>query len=104
MDVTWTSAYSDYTYGAWCRGNGGFARAAQGGRGESPSSLKSAYSIAGIQLQFISNQAAAFSGLPKYQADGTTEIKYTVKESVKFPGYEPDKEFVSSGGTITYTR
>ena len=44
---------------------------------------------------------AKFINLPKYQAGTDTEIVYTVKETVKYDGYTPDKEEVANGGTIT---
>ena len=40
--------------------------------------------------------------LPKYQADGTTEIVYTIAETTGYESYEMDpKTAVADGGTIT---
>ena len=45
---------------------------------------------------------AKWNDLPKYSS-GTTEIVYTVKETVGYTGYQYDQESVASGGTITNT-
>ena len=48
---------------------------------------------------------ASFVNLPKYQADGTTEIEYTIKETTTYAGYTADPtDAVASGGTITNTQ
>ncbi len=48
---------------------------------------------------------ALFINLPKYKADGTTEIKYTIKETTGYETYEMDPETaVESGETITNTQ
>ena len=45
---------------------------------------------------------AAFVSLPKYQADGKTEIVYTIAETTGYDGYAAStKEAVASGETIT---
>ena len=45
---------------------------------------------------------ASFTGLAKYQEDGTTEVNYTVKETTTYPGYTSSTtEGVRNGGTIT---
>ncbi len=45
---------------------------------------------------------ATFVNLPKFKADGTTEIVYTIKETEGYEGYEMDPTTaVESGGTIT---
>ena len=45
---------------------------------------------------------ATFVNLPKYQNGTTTEIVYTVDESVEYPGYESTaEELVASGSSIT---
>ena len=45
---------------------------------------------------------ATFVKLPKYRADGTTEIVYTIAETTAYPGYTPSTtEPVGSGSTIT---
>ena len=45
---------------------------------------------------------ATFVHLPKYQADGETEIVYTVAETTTYPGYTPSTtDPVASGETIT---
>ena len=43
---------------------------------------------------------ASFVHLPKYEKGTTSEIKYTVKETVTYTGYEPDKEEVGDNGVI----
>ena len=45
---------------------------------------------------------ASFVNLPKYQADGTTEIAYTIAETTGYESYEMNPQTaVESGGTIT---
>ncbi len=45
---------------------------------------------------------AEFVKLPKYKADGTTEIKYTIAEKEGFKGYDAStNDPVESGATIT---
>ena len=52
---------------------------------------------------------ATFSGLPKYASDGSTELKYIVKETTGLAGYivkygeSDDAVYVKSGETITNT-
>ena len=48
---------------------------------------------------------AEFINLPKYQQGTTTEIVYTIAETVKYPGYTAStEEDVASGETITNTQ
>ena len=48
---------------------------------------------------------ASWKNLPKYKADGKTEIKYSVKETDGWPGYTASsKDAVASGSTITNTQ
>ena len=47
---------------------------------------------------------AKWTKLAKYQTGTTTEIVYTIKETVTYPGYTPSTtEGVASGSTITNT-